>query len=146
MDNQEPENLHPAVEFLLESLVQDEAKELQLPEDAYVELHAWIARLEKAKELSSLAQSLLDVAVNLDQKHRAESASTHVGLLAKAAADKAIALNSTLTNSLDRVSRHAEQYQTFSAHPQSKQAPLIGQKPKTGTFRLGDLDPQAKKA
>ena len=146
MDNREPEKPHPAVEFLLKTLVQDKAQELQLPEDAYVELHARIDQLEKAKELSSLAQSLLDIAVNLDQQHRAESASTHVGLLAKAAADKAIALNSTLTSSLDRVSKNAAQYQAFSAHQEGKQAPLMGQKPKTGTFRLGDLDPQAKKA
>ena len=73
MDNREPEKPHPAVEFLLKSLVQDKAQELQLPEDAYVELHARIDQLEKAKELSSLAQSLLE-AVTLDQQHRAKSA------------------------------------------------------------------------
>jgi|GEM_PF-5494957 len=146
MENQQPENTHPVLQLLLESLVYDKSKELHLPEDVYVELHAQIERLEHAKELSSLAQSLLNVAVNLDQQHGAEGASTHVGILAKAAADKAIALNSTLTNSLDRVSKNAAQYQRFSARQEGKKAPLMGQKPKPGTFRLGDLDPQGKKA
>ena len=139
-------NNHPALELLLESLVQDKSKELHLPEDAYVELHERIEKIENAKELASLADSFLNVAVNLDQQHSAEGASTHVGLLAKAAADKAISLNSSLTTSLDRVSKNAAQYQRFSATTESKPAPLRREKPKTGTFRLGDLDPRHKKA
>ena len=145
MDNQEQGKSHPALELLLQSLVQDKEKELHLPEDVYVELHSRIEQIQNANELAFLAQNLLNVAVNLDQEHGAESASTHVGLLAKAAADKAISLNSNLTSSLDRISQNAAQYQRFSAFKQSKQAPLMRQKPKTGTFRLGNLDPRHKK-
>jgi len=106
---------HPIVKALIGSLVRDKEGCLHLSENRYVQLHAALDKITQANELALVAESLLNVAVNLDQEMKSEEAATHAGLLAKAAADKAIQLNSGMTSTLDRISKNAAQYQKFTA-------------------------------
>jgi hypothetical protein len=138
---------HPILKALLSAMVQDDSEHIHLPEDTYVALHAEIDKLGQAKELSRLAEALLNVAVNLDTQLNSEAASTHVGLLAKAAADRAISMNTSLTTSLDRISKNAAQYQKFSAQPQRLAARMPDEvETDEGVFKLSDLDPNRRKA
>ena len=142
----EDQNAHPLIQELFEALVQDKGGKIHLPENTYVGLHSQIDELKQAKELAGLAENLLNLAINLDQQLDSEEASTHVGLLAKAAADKAISLNSDLTSVMDRISKNAAQYQRFSAEHQ-RLAPKLGKSPKKeGVLKLSDLDPNRRKA
>lgn len=136
---------HPLVQALIASLSEDKSGILQLSEDAYIHLHAALDQLVQANELALLAESLLNIAVNLDQERNSEAAATHVGLLAKAAADKAISINSDMTNTLDRIAKNAAQYQKFIAKPQAF-PPKTGPFAKSeGVFKVGDLDKKKRK-